>query len=270
MGDLDGTLADRGTSGAAGSFFSPGVAELYGRCLQAELLGYVREAATALDLQYALESGGDSHGLRIFRLARGLGMPATFASRCGVLIDALQIIVDLTDNLADAEQDRAAGRGLEAVYARIPSAVLPALPPLMMAAWLEGLSSSFPEAEAETSATRRWVIELLARMTLGQGRAFRDPRRIDEISGAQGRLYALPLRLWHHTTPTSAARTEAIERWGFEYGRTWQLQRDVLEHAGDEEREGALAEAKARARAVWPRFMPFEDGQPFGRGALGF
>ena len=105
-------------------------------------------------------------------------------------------------------------------------------------------------------------------MPNGQGRAYDDPRRNEELSAAQGRFYVLPLLLWRDESPRYAERLAAVERWAIADARTWQLAEDAREAPGDPAPAARLRDALARAAAAWPDFPPFLPGMPFSREAL--
>ncbi len=256
-------------SASRDSFFSPGVADIYARTISDEVvLSYVRVASHALDEQYRRDAGTTTFGHRVFRLAMGLGFPPHFASRCGIYLDALQPIVDMADNLADVEIDRARGFDTEALYRDIPAACRPALPSLMLGAWTAAFDDEFTPPFLGR-ATRTWILAVLANSLAGQGIDFDDQRRIRSVSGALGRLWALPLRLWGPPLPDPHDRARVIESRGTELAVFEQLHWDRVERPGDASCEERVAEQRARLLATWPSFAPFGPTGAFTPQSLG-
>lgn len=256
-------------SASRDSFFSPGVADIYARTISDEVvLSYVRVASHALDAQYRRDSGTTTFGHRVFRLAMGLGFPPHFASRCGIYLDALQPVVDMADNLADVELDRARGFDTEALYRDIPLACRPALPSLMLGAWTAAFDDEFtPPFRGQ--ATRTWILEVLANALAGQGYDFDDPNRIRTVSVSLGRLWALPLRLWGPSLPDPHDRGRVVETWGTELAVFEQLHWDRVERPKDDRCLARVAEQRARLLAAWPSFAPFRANDSYTPHSLG-
>lgn len=254
--------------GRRGSFFSPGVARLYAESLDHEAVALISIAADATDRQYVDVGGGMTHGLRIYRLTLGLGLGGDLARGCGTLIDALQIAVDMADNLADEELDQAHGRCYNGLYADIPADCRPALPALMVGAVVTALFRRFPPPRFDAPYAAERLMRVLGLMTTGQGRSRSDPLRIDHISGEQGRLYALPLWVSRDGSERHDALLEVVETWGFEFGRTWQLQREVIETTNEPHWTTELERAEQRAMKAWPGFPPFTDEGLFSKARM--
>lgn len=209
-----------------------------------------------------------SLGYLAFRLAAGLGRPLAFASRAGTLLDALQPVVDLADNLADEELDRARGLDLARRYPDVPRDVLPSLPALMTACVVSALHEDFPAPAYRPREAAARLIAALAAMARGQGTPLDAPTRVDDIAGRQAELLCLPLWLDPAGPPDEAGRA-AVARWAFRYGRLWQLRQDVLEAApGDDAPRGRFDDASREAAAAWPGFAPFSPGGALSREAL--
>mgnify|MGYP007066194188 FL=1 len=257
-------------AGRSGSFFSPGVARLYGERLPPDAVALIKAAADATDRQYLDVGGGLSHGLQVYRLALGLGVDGRVAQQCGILLDGLQIAVDMADNLADAVLDVEQGRSYQRFYDPIHPDARPALPALMTGCVVDALYRWFPSPAHDSTRASLRLLQILGLMTGGQGLGRDDPLRIDRISGEQGRIYALPLWLSTDRSFQAEGRLTAVEGWGFELGRTWQLQREVVEDPGDPRWPALLEQARAQTRAAWPDFPPFVDRGLFTQSALGF
>lgn len=238
-----------------GAMFTPGVRAVFARSLPPELLPVV---ARIFALTETKLRGAVSHGLVVRRLAEGLGLARDDARKLGIVLDALQPMIDLADDLADLEADRAAGKPHVAALDEIPLGLLTCLPALMLGATLAALPALFPERAGVPLAMQR-LTEILGRMARGQGRPARTPEHIDDVAGEQGRLLCLPIWLF----PGEPARDEAIDRWAFAYGRIWQLRIDAVESPRSLRSRRALAAGLAQVRAAWPAFPPFGAGQPF-------
>lgn len=242
---------------------------MFAETLESASLTQVRVAALATDRQFQDVGGGRSHGLQVYRLALGLGVEGRVAQRCGILLDALQIAVDMADNLADAELDRAQGRSYDHLYQPIPADCRPALPALMLGCVVAAIHRWFPSPRYAPERAAGRLLTVLGRMTVGQGYERSDPRRIDHISGEEGRLYALPLWLDSDRSQPAEARLAAVEQWGFEFARTWQLRREVIESPDEPRWTAELEDAQRRALDAWPSFPPFGAAGLFSPAKLG-
>jgi hypothetical protein len=257
------------SSNVPASIFSPGVAALYGAFLPPTTLRAVARVARATDRQHAQAATDHTHGFRIFQLGVALGLGAAHASRCGVTMDALQIAIDLLDNVTDEDLDASEGRDWASAYRGIPRETLTALPSLLIGCVVASLPLSFPPREHPTAEATTFLLGVLDRMARGQGLALTHPERVDCIAGEAGRLYTLPLRLAPSQTVEVRRRTEAVDRWGFEFGRYWQLEREVVERPRARRWVPLRGRALGRTRAAWPTFPPFSDGGLFARAAFG-
>jgi hypothetical protein len=139
----------------------------------------------------------------------------------------------------------------------------------MLGVVVAALFQRFPSPRYDPARAAERLMGVLGRMVVGQGRGRPDPRRIDGISGEQGRLYALPLWLTTDRSADHEARLGAVERWGFEFGRTWQLRREMIEAPGEPRWAEELAQAERRALAAWPGFPPFTAGGVFTPSLMG-
>lgn len=236
------------------ALFTPGVRALFTRSVPPELLPYIAQVFTMTERKQA---GGVSHGLVVRRLAEGLGLPSDEARKMGIVLDAMQPGMDLADDLADLEQDRAEGRPHVAELEAMPIGLRTCLPTLMLGAVYAGIPVLFPRPEATVVLQR--LTEILGKMVRGQGRPARTAAHIDDVSGEQGRLMCLPIWLY----PGAPERDAAIERWAFAYGRLWQLRIDAREAPRSPRARAALLEGLATARQAWPDFAPFGAGQAF-------
>lgn len=238
-----------------GALFTPGVRAVFARSLPPELVPLVGRVFALTEAKLA---GGVSHGLVVRRLAEGLGLPSADARKLGIVLDALQPGIDLTDDLADLELDRAAGKPHVAVLEAIPIGLRTCLPALMLAAVYAALPALFP-GNPQVGAALQRITEILGRMTRGQGRPARTTEHVDDVAGEQGRLLCLPLWLF----PGEPARDAAIEAWAFAYGRIWQLRLDAREAPRSPRARTALQDGLRAARAAWPEFAPFAAGGTF-------
>ncbi len=218
--------------------------------LEPWVLAQVKRALCATHEQYREQGGELSHGAITEALARGQQVP--HATRWGALVDLLHAAVDLADNLADEEEDRAAGRGYADHYAKVPRATLLCLPTLMVSA---------ASAEAATLSAER-AGEVLTRLTRalghmahGQGLPSGHRQRPALVSGAFGVIYALPL--FARSRPR---RAEAAARWGEAICALGHRKIAAQERPGRAS-ERALVEARDEAAQLWPRFAPFREGE---------
>lgn len=241
--------------GTRGSLYNYDTACFLGSSLGPATLRLVREAARTADRQIAKEGGGYSLGALVQRVAVARGVHPDVAKRCGVVVDALVVAWDMADNVADREMDLAAGRSLDTSYPGIPLAQQVALPALVVGGVMAGVVQHFPNRLHSLYMVSR-LTAVLDTLVVGQGRELTDVRRLDEVSGVEGALFALP---WWYQEGSDSETAHAVERWGRAYARTWQARRDLLERADDDARE-RYAEARERARAAWL------DGAPFGPG----
>jgi len=245
---------------------NPGTMALFTRALDPDLVAMVRVAAAVTDASL-VRAGAVTHRALVEPLAAACGLNADSARACGDVLDALQIVIDLADNLTDVEIDRA--RGIDGLgrYAPVPAAALHCLPPLMMAATLATFPGLFPAPlRAQAAALRATTV--LGRMVLGQVAPEGSAARVDGASGQQGLLVCLPLWLTHDGSTAHDARLRAVERWAFLLGRTWQLHQEVLDHPGDPSRERELWRAQITTRAHWPAVAPFRRGEALAQEAV--
>jgi hypothetical protein len=246
--------------------FSPGVERLYARYLDEGTLALVRVVCAETARAFAALAAPVSHGYLAWQLALGVGLPMSLASKAGTILDALQPLIDLTDNLADEALDRAQGRPLEARYPGVAREVLQCLPPLMMACVIAALHEDFAGSGCRPRDAAARLIRALGHMTLGQGQREDHPERVDNIAGHQGTLLCLALWLAPESA-RDAARDAAIERWAFGYGRLWQLRQDVLD-ARDPHAPARFEDTREAVREAWPDFAPFTPGGAFAHETL--
>ncbi len=245
---------------------NPGTLSLFARALDPALVSMVRVAAEVTDASLR-RAGAVTHRALVEPIAAACGLSPEQASACGDVLDALQIVIDLADNLTDVEIDRA--RGIDGLgrYAPVPTAALHCLPPLMMAAAVGSFPGLFPAPlRAQAAALRTTTV--LGRMVLGQVAPEGSDARVDGASGQQGLLVCLPLWLTHDGSAAHDARLRSVERWAFLYGRTWQLYQEVLDHPGDSSRRQELHRGQLATRAHWPTVSPFRSGDPLAQEAV--
>lgn len=238
-----------------------------------------------------------SHGYLIYALALAFGYRASAASRLGQVVDVLQVMVQLTDDLADLEMDLKSGRYQTNPFREIPNEVLHCLPALFAAGSVRYLYQYFAQPEYDISGAVTQLLRVFSRMALGQGSdsaqsmkianreiyiqsdAYRQ--RVEQIAGQQGRLLCLPLWLLNPQGRSGGAfesdasalkdyqeRLCAMESWSVAYGRIWELYSEALEHPSAPI-HSLLGAAWRDAVRLWPRFPPFEEGMPFSVENLG-
>ncbi len=208
----------------------------------------------------ATEGGGYTLGALVMQLAVQRGFDLRFAGRCGVVLDALALAIDLADNLVDAEEDAAAGRPLDTTYPGLPMAVLVPLPALVVGSVVAALATNFPEPEFESRYATRRLLGVLDVLVRGQGRSMQDEQRVEEISAVQGLFYALP---WWLSGGEKDPERIDLETWAKAFGRTWQARRDALENPRSQLLRARYDTARETARSLWLDGAPFEEGQMF-------
>ena len=189
------------------------------------------------------------------RMARAVGMGQSQQTALGDIVDLLQTAIDLADNLADREEDVAAGRAQARSYPGVPSAALYCLPALLVGTAAAILYETFGRPKYQVDRAWGRLLETLGQMTVGQGLPTGHRRHLDLVSGQQGVLLCLPFWLVSHRPPWDR-RLRVIERWAFLYGRTWEYHQRLLE-SGTSLAARDFDRAVARARAAWPEFEPF-------------
>lgn len=247
-----------------GGLYAPRLRATLTDLLGAPVAAALEGVFTATERQLADLGGGVSHGYLVWHLAVGLGWRPADATRLGLLLEALQVAIDLADNLADEAKDRATpGRpAYQDFYRGVPRETLMCLPALLVGAVVQGLHEQLPAPRFAPARAAREVLATLAAMSVGQGLPDGDPLRVDAIAGQEGRLLCLPLWLMPAPTPEDEARTRAVERWAVTWARTWQLHIDVREAPGDAGARERLRDGITRCRGCWPSFPPFTTG-PF-------
>lgn len=203
--------------------------------------------------------GGLTHRALVEPIARAAGLDDGAVERCGAILDATQVLIDLADNLADVAEDRARGRApLDS--AGVPEASLHCLPAALACAVMNAIHEGFPPPLRGAAAARR-TLAVLGRMIAGQAAPAGSDARVDLASGMQGLLACLPLWLTHRDTPAEGERLAAIERWAFAFGRTWELRQIVAESPASLPARARLRAACDEARAAWPAVSPFRPGE---------
>jgi hypothetical protein len=249
------------------TIYTEDVAELFARLYPRATQVQLRDVAAAQDHEYHTRGGGITHGWMAYELACVHGLPEELARRAGAVLDALQPAIDLADNLADEELDKALGRAPERRYRKVPRESRPFLPALILGGCIADLHHRFPEPAWSTNAACASLLGVLARMNLAQGLPVDHPRRNAGLSGEVGRLWLLPFWLTPADHPVRA-ELPGLDAWVFAFGCTIQLGWDVVENPGDLKRVERLARARRAARRVWPRTAPFRNGGPFGAESL--
>lgn len=247
--------------------FPPRVEALYARLYGPTTVAHLRAAAAEQDEQYRRGGGGVSHGWMAWQVATGLGLPATLATPVGDVLDAIQPALDLADNLADHELDRALGRDPDSRYPGVPHACLPSMPALMVGAGVAALYLTFADPAWSTADAVARLLGVFSRMNEAQGLPEDHPERNDGLSGEVGRLWLLPIWLLPADHPTRAL-LPALDAWAYACARTIQLGHDVVEHPDEPHRAVRHADACAAARAVWPAFAPFRPSDTLAASRL--
>ena len=227
--------------------------------IEAPVRGWLLDALAATD-ETLQRRRGSTHRSLTEPLAVSVGLTGEHLDRCGAVLDLTQAMIDLADNLADRDADRARGLDPLALCASVPPAVLPCLPSLFAACAMRALATGFALPLRGAAASLRYTT-VLGRMVAGQGADDDSDARVDLASGMQALLCCLPLWLVFDGSADHDARLAATEHWALRYGRTWEL-REAYENAPDD--RAALDRyvgACDDARAAWPAWGPFlHDG----------
>lgn len=244
------------------SLYTPAVAEMLAQVLPPLTVDYARVAAQEQDRQYAADGGGGSLGYLAFALTHALGVELA-ASRAGAeILDLLQPAIDLADNLADEEEDRGAGRNIDARYPGLPRPGRFFLPALLVGTATWQVFARFPAPAYQPSVAARRLVATLAALNEAQAVEGFSLDRSEALGREYGRLWCLALWALPPGHPVGP-RVARVEAWAAGVGRTLQLRVDQREgRAGAEERLRAVVEAESRR---WPRFGPFLRGGPFAR-----
>lgn len=182
---------------------------------------------------------------------------ARWRALSGVL-DALQVLVDLTDNLTDIDEDTRRGVDRMAAYGDAPRAALHALPALLLGAVVHALHEAFHAPWRGEEAARR-LLSTLSVMIEGQAAPHPSAERVRGASGAQGAVVALPLWVLPPEAD-AAAHADTVEAWGRRYWEVSERWQRVLDAPNDAASRDALREAIDALEAAWPTWTPFTHG----------
>jgi hypothetical protein len=222
-------------------------------------------AAIVAPTRSALERPGvRTHASVALPLAAWVGLGPEEAATCRDVLDLLQLAIDVSDNVADASEDAAAGLALEVRYDGVPLAVLAAVPALVLAVVVDLLHRGFPAPRTGASAAAR-IVETLSVMAWGQSLVGDWRAKVEAVSAAQGALLCLPLWV---AGDVAAAQTRAAEAdaWARRFGRTWELAE--LAEAGHPDAARELFREDAVLRIAWPAWGPFAPGGALDRSTL--
>ncbi len=239
------------------TFFSDGVRALlsprYTPATQRFLAGVAREQ----DRQYAQGGGGVSLGWLATQVAEAVGLAPPDAVRVGHLLDLLQPAIDLADNLADAEEDQAAGRDPRARYPGVPRAGLPFLPALAVGTVVAELSR-FPVPLRGVHAVDR-LLSTLGALNEVQARPLGMGHRSRDIGIHFVTLACVPA--WLVPTAGEGLLDEAaVECWARRVGATVQTRWDALEDPGNQRLRLRFLRLRRAALRDWPTSRPFGAG----------
>ena len=246
--------------GQEGSLWSPAVARWCAPSLPPRLCAALGVMAVDADAQRRNDARFISLGRQVYRLGLALGLPGALSRRCGVFLDGLSLLFDITDNLADESDDIARGRRSGPVYASLPRPLVVATPPLLMGALFQGLLLHLRPWSAHLPYVGGRLMQVLSALTLGQGLSPDDPERAAGVAGPQGLLFALPL--WVSLGDKPDPRL-AVEGWGRAMATCWELASERAE--GRPGAEARLAAAEAALHECWPSIPAFLPGGPFDR-----
>jgi len=220
------------------------------------LATWIQAAATVFEEQLRAEHCvPHSHIASI--LAEWLSMQKHECSAIAEALDSLQVAFDLSDNLADEEEDNSNGRLRCIGYAPIPNAARLCLPAYLISHAYTVISQAFEHRPTATVSTLRKMHEVLGHMITGQSHD-NHPAKATLVSGMQGRLLCLPLWL---SSDQALAMTDATEFWAEKWGTSWEL-RFAYHDKPTEDRKREWMRSADEARAAWPSFGPFCPGGP--------
>lgn len=234
--------------------------------LEAPLDAWVRAVMASTDATLAAR-GGVTHRALVEPIARAVGLDDAHVDRCGAVLDAAQVMVDLVDNLTDLPKDLARGVSPLSACADVPTAALFCMPSVIAGCLMSGIHRFFPAPLRGAAAAAR-ATTVFGRMVVGQAADDESDARVDLASGMQGLLCCLPLWLVFDDSPAHRARLVAIERWAFAYGRTWELREAAAEAPASSSAALRYRAACAAAREAWPSMRPFAEGDELSARAL--
>ena len=247
------TSQSSGSSGFLEATADPGAAA---RAFRERMLDYLGEPSdirpvttVAIEsfVRDLLDRGAVPHSVLTLRLAQWARLDPDQQDLVVNVIDALQVAIDVADNVSDMEEDLHAGRR------HYPTSLVPSLvclPALIVGKVVADLHTKTPLG---APAAQR-VLTVLSEMAVGQSRCGRD--RIRRTSATQGLLLCLPLWISTHISPTECS---VVERWAIALGETWQKLQLALELDTANTRS-AYRGACSRLRQAWPMHYPFRRG----------
>jgi hypothetical protein len=204
------------------------------------------------------------HRLVALDLARAWGLDAPRADCIGNALDVIQVAIDVADNLADEDEDRALGRDVGGRYATIPRAFLICLPAALMSSVFALLAAEFSGAQFDLRRAAALLARTLAEMAEGQA-ATELSEKIRLASGKQGLLLCLPAWLTHDQQhPISLAE---LELWAMAFGRSWEHGERLRCRSSADARQ-AWNDARFDVERSWPKAHPFDDHGPLARQRL--
>lgn len=234
--------------------------------LEPPLDGWVRAVMASTDATLSTR-GGVTHRALVEPIARSVGLEEVSVDRCGAVLDAAQVMVDLVDNLTDLPKDLARGVSPLAACGGVPTAALFCMPSVLAGCLMSGIHRFFPAPLRGAAAAAR-ATTVFGRMVVGQAADDGSDARVDLASGMQGLLCCLPLWLVFDDSPSHRERLVATERWAFSYGRTWELREAAAEAPDDPSAARRYRDACEVARAAWPAMSPFAEGDELSARAL--
>jgi hypothetical protein len=178
--------------------------------LPARVVAWSGRAARVLEDQLRA-SHAVAHREIVVPMAQAVGMRPLRQAALGDILDLLQTAIDLADNLADREEDAAAGKAEAKSYPGVPGAALLCLPALLVGTAEQILYEEFRRPRYRPDYASGRLLETLGQMTVGQGLPTGDRRHLDLVSGQQGVLLCLPFWLVSHRPPWNRRR-KVIER----------------------------------------------------------
>lgn len=237
-------------------------------CLGDYLPQAPRDWACAAARVFAAElqtRGASPHRVVVEALGLAWGLDGPRIETLGAVLDLVQVAIDVADNLADEQEDRALGRDVDARYASIPRPFLICLPSALINTAFVRLTADFAAPQYDLCRATRRFAWALAQMAEGQA-ANTLEEKIRLASGKQGLLLCLPAWL----TPDEREHPvglDALETWATAFGRSWEHQERMRTLANNAAKQAWNA-ARVELGQLWPKVPPFDDDGPLARERL--
>ena len=197
------------------------------------------------------------HRALMHPLASAFGLDAARVSVLGDVMDCLQVAIDVTDNLADEEEDRANGVDRVAAYG-LPKAALLCVPTLLVTGCTRRLAEHFGSADFNLARALARLSDTLCDMAVGQVAPSLE-QKVALTSGRQGLLLCLPA--WLVPDAQHMLPLPAFEAWAVAFGETWEWLERLRSDDSWYNRKN-WQRTRWNALDAWPSVYPFSAGAP--------